>query len=120
MTSIHEVIDFLRRRHEQFLEANYHLRNDDLILKRRRLIESGSAWSSAWIEATPAYDVGDSYGELGLPKSVAGFLDDLTSLDIGVYQRPFSHQSEALRRFFVEGKDSGGGNSADEETSSSS
>jgi ATP-dependent helicase YprA (DUF1998 family) len=68
-------------------------------------MEAGTVWSSAWVEATPSYLPGDTYEELGLPNAVVDILEELQDKRIGVFERPFKHQSEALQKFFVDSKD---------------
>jgi ATP-dependent helicase YprA (DUF1998 family) len=101
MVSIKEALDILSSRHEQFIEANYHLSNPRLILERRHLMKEGIS-SPIWVEATPAYTQGEWYDQIGLPEEVAAVIKNLQDLDL-IFP-PYRHQSQAVKEFFVNKK----------------
>jgi len=100
-----ELLDRIRTRHFEFIEATYHLRHEGLIAERKALMGDREVFQAPWVEATPSYDTGDSLSALGLPHSVSSLLTDLARGGFGVYDPLWAHQSKALRSFFVDGKD---------------
>lgn len=105
MTSIKEAIDSLTERHIQYIESSYHLSNHRLIDERKMLMHEGEVHSPTWIEATPTYVEGKSFEESELPEAVRRILLDAQAVGAGVHKRPYVHQAEALKRFFVDEKD---------------
>ncbi len=105
MTSIKEAIDSLTDRHIQYIESTYHLSNHRLIDERRMLMCEGEVCSPTWIEATPTYVEGKSFEDSELPEAVKRILLDAQAIGAGVHKKPYEHQAEALKRFFVDGKD---------------
>lgn len=87
----------------QYLEAQYHIWDESLVLARRRLLrERGVISNEPYIEATPAYVPGRSYVDLEVPRSVKELLttasNDETS---GIPRVPYLHQASALERYFA-------------------
>src|SRR5213593_217355 len=104
MTSISAALETLTKRHAQYIEANYHLWHRRLIMERRAMIAEGEIASQPWVEGTPTYKQGSSFEALNLPKPVTAVLSDLRDEGL-IFGKPYEHQSEALRKFFVDGKD---------------
>src|SRR5262245_40608608 len=94
----------------QYLEAQYHIWDEDLVNERRRLLEQvGTVFQQAFIEATPSYTPGDSYEALNLPTEVSQILIAAAqrrgAKSTGIPSSPYSHQAAALRAFFNEEKE---------------
>jgi ATP-dependent helicase YprA (DUF1998 family) len=104
MASIEETVNELRGKHKQYIEANYHLHDEESIKKRNFIINSETT-SNAWVEATPVYESGKCFTEMGLPKPVSDLLNDISKLKVGVYNPPYHHHEKALQSFFIDGKD---------------
>jgi ATP-dependent helicase YprA (DUF1998 family) len=105
---VKQVADTLHESLLRYIEAQYHVRDTDVIEERRKLLhEAGVIGQEPYLETTPAYAVAASYPELGLPEPVGSTLAEFAALDpgIGVFPHPYQHQAEALQRFFVDGKD---------------
>jgi len=100
MAKLSEVSFQLRKKHKQYIEATYHIHDEDLIKKRGEIIDKETS-SSIWIEKTPRYVIGKNILELELPKSVMAILDNMAKKEgSGVFESPYSHQSKALISFF--------------------
>lgn len=105
------IFDVTRELHNTlraYLEAAYHIRNVSLIEERRALLsEHGYIAQEPWVEATPTYEVGDSYERLNLPEAAKRTLAELAALQpsVGVYAKPYAHQARALEAFLTEGHD---------------
>lgn len=89
----------LKERHMQFIEANYHLHNPNLLTQRKEAIER-EAISKVWIETTPIYQTGPKLQEMEIPGHVKNLLSAFSQKKIGVYDPPYKHQEEALKEFF--------------------
>ena len=96
------VADRLRVTLRQYIEAQYHIRNEALIDERRRLLdEPATIHQEPYIEATPVYATGASYHELSIPDSAKRALKALADLGVGIYPKPYVHQARALEEFFA-------------------
>ncbi len=86
----------------QYLEAQYHIWDESLVLDRRRLLaEAGITFAEPYLEATPAYVPGKSYSSLNVPKEVSSLLT-MASADAstGIPSAPYLHQAIAIEKFF--------------------
>lgn len=104
MDSIYNSINELKNEHIKYIEANYHLHNPRLIQERHLLMQNGGVSTEAWIEATPIYQKGKKFSEIGLPEPVTNILNRFSDLGLGVFDPPYQHQAEALTSFFNENK----------------
>ncbi len=96
------VADRLRITLRQYIEAQYHIRNEALIDERRRLLDEPAAiHQEPYIEATPVYATGPSYDDLSIPASAKRALNDLVDLNVGIYPKPYVHQARALEEFLA-------------------
>jgi ATP-dependent helicase YprA (DUF1998 family) len=94
------VADKLRSTLQQYIEAQYHIRSENLIEERRRLLDEVSAiYQVPYIEATPAYKIGKPYSDLAIPDVAKRVLIRLSELNLGIYPQPYVHQGEALEAF---------------------
>lgn len=105
---VHKVVQNLRGTLQAYLEAQYHIKHPSLIEERRRLLEApGTIHQLPYVEATPSYAIGASYGDLKIPTSARDLLENLAALrpDVGIFPKPYSHQSRALEAFLGAGDD---------------
>lgn len=90
---------------QQYLEAQYHIWDEDLVKERQRLLsERGTIFQDPYIEATPSYVTGQTYSELNLPQPVAKLLaaaaKQVGEISTGIPSMPYAHQARALDAFF--------------------
>lgn len=92
-TIVHELRETLH----QYLEAQYHIWDEDIIAERRRLFDTpGTTYQEPWIESTSNYVAKRIYGDLRLHDAVKAFFGRLSTLGVGVFDRPYEHQASAL------------------------
>jgi ATP-dependent helicase YprA (DUF1998 family) len=100
---VHAALARLTQSLRSYLEAQYHIRNEAAIRERRLLLEEdGAICQVPFVESTPVYELGGRYEELHLPAGVKTVLTSLAKLNIGVFPRPYVHQTHALQHFFAE------------------
>lgn len=93
----HRLTESLR----SYIEAQYHIRDESLIRERRRLLEEHGAVSQVpFVESTPVYELGEPYNDLDIPPPVKDLLTRLAGLNVGLYPRPYVHQTTSLEAFF--------------------
>ena len=83
----------------EYIEATYHITNERLLERRRRLLETNGVISQLpYIESTAKYEPGREYADLDLPESVKELLTRLSTEEGGkvVFNPPYSHQADAL------------------------
>lgn len=105
---IQQVADQLHTLLRQYIEAQYHIRDESLIQERRALLEEpGTIAQVPYLETTPSYRQTDTYTTLGLPAPIGEHLSRFAAWtpSIGIYSRPYSHQADALQAFFNDGQD---------------
>lgn len=105
---VKEIAERIHLRLRRYLEAQYHIRNADLIEERKRLLEEpGGISQRPFIEVTPSYAASGSFASLKAPLPVTSLLQELVEWQpgIGVYP-PYRHQAEALEHFFAKGAES--------------
>lgn len=93
----------------QYIEATYHLSDEQLVVMRREIMnDEGVLYSPPQIETTPRYKLGQGFDELGLSqfaKSVFNALsqqtDDSPQL---LFDPPYSHQFQAMDLVLNSGK----------------
>ncbi|HFF9103824.1 Druantia anti-phage system protein DruE [Escherichia coli] len=102
-SGIHDTVKSLSENLRKYIEAQYHIRDEGLIAERRALLQQNETIAQApYIEATPIYEPGAPYSELPIPEAASNVLTQLSELGIGLYQRPYKHQSQALESFLGE------------------
>ena len=100
--SAQSVVEGIRRTLQAYLEAQYHIRDVSLLEERKRLFEQpGVIFQKPYVESTPVYESGPGYGELSIPAPAKKLLVELSALtpSVGIYPRPYLHQSGALEAF---------------------
>lgn len=96
----------LRKVLHQYLEAQYHIWDEHIVAERQQLFETpGTTYQEPWIESTPFYLAKRAYGDLNLHPRVKEFFERLIKLDIGVPERPYEHQAQALEQIVSEKRD---------------
>ncbi|MDY4388719.1 Druantia anti-phage system protein DruE [Pectobacterium aroidearum] len=99
-SGIHETAKSLADNLRQYIEAQYHIRDEGLIDERRALLQQDETIAQVpYIEATPVYELGMAYSELSIPKAASNVLAQLSEMEVGLYPRPYEHQSQALVSF---------------------
>ncbi|WP_374712411.1 DEAD/DEAH box helicase [Symbiobacterium terraclitae] len=91
-----------------YIESAYHIRNTSLINERKRLLEEvGMIAQEPYVEATPSYEIGQSYDQLQIPPRAQEVLSELAKLEppVGIYSRPYQHQAQALTEFLGKKRD---------------
>lgn len=104
--TIKGVAEQLHRKLREYLETQYPISHEELQTKRKKLLENkGVIASEPFVEATPAYEWGDSYEKMAIPDAAKQLLSELSAMDIGVHPRLKKHQQEAMEAFFERGQD---------------
>lgn len=104
-SGIHETVRSLTDNLRQYIEAQYHIRDEGLIDERRALLQKDETIAQVpYIEATPVYESGITYSELPIPKVASDVLTQLSEMGVGLYPRPYQHQSQALTSFLGDEK----------------
>ncbi len=106
---VQRIVSGLSQTLRDYLEAQYHIRDESLISERHKLLNAQGTISQApYVESTPIYKTERSYASLNIPDAVRDFLTNLSKLenpDVGIYNPPYSHQAEALEAFLGDGDD---------------
>lgn len=115
---VNKVAQRIHERLRSYLEAQYHIRDTDLINERRILLdEAGGIWQHPYLEVTPSYATVPGYSALKLPRVIGELLETLSAWgttsdpappnarrSVGVFP-PYKHQADALEGFFHDGYD---------------
>lgn len=99
---VHETAIGLHSALQQYIEAQYHIRDERLVEERKALLQKrGVVAQQAFIEATPIYAQGESYQKLSIPEIAKAALSSIANLggNVGLYPKPYKHQSDALEAF---------------------
>lgn len=100
---VHETAKCLAKSLRQYIEAQYHIRDEGLVRERHALLRKDAIIAQVpYVEATQVYKMGDPYGSLPIPKAATEALTQLAEMDVGLYPRPYEHQSQALVSFLGE------------------
>ena len=104
--SVSTVVNGLKGALSDYLQAQYHIRDDALVAERRSLFEGiGTIAQAPYVEATPSYATGVAIGRLEIPPVAQRFLEKCSLLDVGVPPAPYVHQGKAIEAFLGEGRD---------------
>ncbi|MGD1467581.1 DEAD/DEAH box helicase [Vibrio harveyi] len=102
-SGVHDTVANLKKSLKQYIEAQYHIRNEPLVEERNLLLEQEpTIVQSPYVEATQVYKVGNVYSALDIPKAASSALTQLADLGVGLYPRPYEHQTQALNSFLGE------------------
>lgn len=108
--TIQETIKELHSALRDYIEATYHISSPELIEQRKELLNrAGVIFQDPYIESTPRYQTGEAFSAInGLPQAA---LEAFTTLSNAqgqheklLYDPPYKHQSDAIRRTLGEGK----------------
>ncbi|BFI59096.1 TPA: DEAD/DEAH box helicase [Yersinia enterocolitica] len=99
-SGIHETAKSLADSLRQYIEAQYHIRDEGLIGERRALLQQDETIAQVpYIESTPVYEPGMPYSKLPIPQAASNVLTQLSKMGVGLYPQPYEHQSQALESF---------------------
>ncbi|MNO19693.1 ATP-dependent RNA helicase DbpA [compost metagenome] len=99
-SGVHETAKSLADSLRQYIEAQYHIRDEGLVRERHALLlSSETIVQTPYVEATSVYKIGDPFNRLPIPKVAADMLTQLSLMGLGLYPRPYEHQSQALTAF---------------------
>ncbi|WP_245760091.1 DEAD/DEAH box helicase [Pseudomonas graminis] len=102
-TGVHETAKGLADSLRQYIEAQYHIRDEGLVRERHALLLANETIAQTpYVEATQVYKIGESYDALPIPQAAASALSKLSVMGLGLYPRPYEHQSQALAAFLGE------------------
>lgn len=103
--SISNVADGLKEALSNYLQAQYHIRDDGLVNERRDLFNGvGTIAQAPYVEATPSYASGAAIGKLDIPAPAQRFLERCVDRDVGIPPAPYVHQAKAVEAFLGDGK----------------
>jgi ATP-dependent helicase YprA (DUF1998 family) len=108
--TIQETIKELHSSLRDYIEATYHISSPALIEQRKELLDRDSViFREPYIESTPRYQTGEAFSAIkGLPQAALDAYLALSSAQGGfeklLYDPPYKHQSDAIRRTLIEGK----------------
>jgi ATP-dependent helicase YprA (DUF1998 family)/Zn finger protein HypA/HybF involved in hydrogenase expression len=99
-SGVHETVTNLKKNLKQYIEAQYHIRNESLVEERNLLLEQDATiMQTPYVEATQVYKVGHTYKELNIPEPASNLLSQLADMNVGLYPKPYEHQAQALNSF---------------------
>ena len=107
MYSVKTIRQDLENTLHQYLEADYHIWDESLIIARQSLLASKNITSSdPRLEASPTYKAGVPFSKMAIPKVASDFLTSLSKVErAGIYPEPRAHQKIALEKFLGEGRE---------------
>ena len=104
--SVQGVAQGLKDSLSDYLQAQYHIRDDGLVAERRALFElPGFIAQRPHVEATPSYAIGQPIDALQIPAAAKELLKFCADRKIGVPAEPYVHQAKALEAFLGRGED---------------
>lgn len=106
--TINEVAKRLHKKLSEYIETQYPISEISTQRKRTELLNRpGVISTEPFIEATPIYEIGDTYDQMNIPETAKKLMINLASLNpsIGVFQRPYVHQQRALEEFLTNKSD---------------
>ncbi len=104
--SVQHVVEALKETLISYLEMQYHIKDTSLIKERRCLLDQeGTVFQRPFIESTPIYEQGAPYAEIDMPQPVKEILSQLVDFNVGIYPKPYRHQTEALKAFLTDKHD---------------
>jgi ATP-dependent helicase YprA (DUF1998 family) len=108
--TIQETIEELHSALRDYIEATYHISSPTLIEQRKELLNRDAViFREPFIESTPRYQTGEPFVAIdGLPHAALDAYMALSTprgdLEKLLYDPPYKHQSDAIRRTLIEGK----------------
>ena len=110
MQTIQESIEQLHGALSDYIEATYHISARSLIARRKELLnQPGLIYQVPYLESTPRYQAGECFAQMdGLPSAVLEAYLAVSEKKDGlprlVYDPPYKHQSDAIRRSLIESR----------------
>ena len=110
MQTIQETIKQLHGSLQDYIEATYHISAPSLIAQRKTLLDrDGVIHRIPYLESTPKYQAGDTFGSMdGLPAAARDLFARLSqpegSLPRLIYDPPYRHQADAVRHNLIDGR----------------
>src|SRR6266540_1547498 len=106
-TTIGDTIEQLRRALRDYIEATYHVSHPTLVRQRARLLdEQGVIHQRPYLESTPRYQAGSTFGDLGLPQAVLDLFGTVSKrtgeLPLLLHDPPYQHQAASVKKSLVE------------------
>lgn len=98
----------LHQKLQEYIEAQYPISEESLLLERRKLLESNGVISKEpYIEATPVYEPGHEYKEIKMPVHCKQAMTTFSKMNpsVGVFPKPYVHQQQALEAFLHDQND---------------
>ncbi|MCU9526450.1 hypothetical protein OE325_32570, partial [Pseudomonas aeruginosa] len=87
-SGVHETAKSLADSLRQYIEAQYHIRDEGLVRERHALLlSSETIVQTPYVEATSVYKIGDPFNRLPIPKVAADMLTQLSLMGLGLYPR---------------------------------
>lgn len=107
MYSVEKITTGLTDTLHQYLEADYHIWDESLILARQDLLAQENITSSdPRLEASPTYLSAGSFDHMEIPRVASNLLVKLSKVKkSGVYPNPRTHQKIALEQFIGQGNE---------------
>lgn len=108
--TIQETISQLHDALGEYIEATYHISSPALIRQRQKLLDApGVIHQVPYIESTPRYKSGKAFAKItGLPPAALDLFTSLSKAEGGqpalLYDPPYEHQSGAIEKCLVQGK----------------
>lgn len=108
--TIQETISQLHSSLNDYIEATYHISAPSLIAQRQELLaRPGVIAQIPYLESTPRYETGPRFADMqGLhPAALSTYSLLSQKTEAGarlIYDPPYKHQSESIRRSLIEGK----------------
>ena len=104
--TIGQTIQQLHGALRDYIEATYHITDRTLIAQRRQLLDQvGVIHQRPFLESTPRYQTGQTFGNLGLATAAleifAAVSQPSGELPLLLHDPPYDHQAEATRRTLV-------------------
>jgi len=105
--TIGKTVEQLHGALRDYIEATYHVSHPNLVAQRRELLQQpGVIHQRPYLESTPRYRVGDSFGEIGLPQAALEVFSAVSSpiqdKPLLIHDPPYHHQALAVRKALVE------------------
>ena len=108
--TVHETANDLKQSLIEYIEATYHIADTPLLLQRRTLLEEeGVIHQAPYLESTPRYKPGESFGKIArLDAAAAELLQAMSKPDPAgkqlLFDPPYTHQAQSLKSVAVDGR----------------
>ena len=105
--TIGKTVEQLHGALSDYIDATYHISHPNLVAQRRELLQQpGVIYQRPYLESTPRYRVGESFGKIGLPQAALEVFSAVSSpthdKPLLIHDPPYHHQAMAIRKALVE------------------